>query len=142
MKMVVSDNSINVRPHVRFNGHRRNKSLNLAHIKYDLLKISELYDGYLSPDLGHLPIKLYTSYLDDLKKSEQIFKYTIDDPIMRRHEDTGNRSFTYTFHVQGTPERTPKVLKIHVGIYKNAYSEAERWDYKSDAPWQIEIEWV
>jgi len=142
MKMVVSDNSINVRPHVRFSGHRRNKSLNLAHIKYDLLKISELYDGYLTPDLGELPLKLYRSYLDDLKKAEQIYSYTIDKPESRFHEDTGNRSFTYTFHIQGTPERTPKVLKIHVGIYKNAVGEAELWNYRSEPLWEITVEWV
>jgi hypothetical protein len=121
MKMVVSDNSINVQRHIRFSQPRRQKSLNLAHIKFDLLKISELYDGYLTPELAKLPLELYVPYLEDLKKSNQIFSYTIDEPASRFHTDTGNRSFTYTFHVQGTAERTAKVLKIHVGIYKNFY---------------------
>jgi len=95
--------------------------LNLNHIKFDLLKISELYDGVLTEDLGHLPLNLYNQYLTDLIRDHLIFKYSIEEPEIRVNADTGDRSFTYTINVQNSPERTSKAFKIHVGFYKSAW---------------------
>lgn len=99
----------------------RRAGLNINHIKFDLLKISELYDGVLNENLGHLPLEFYNQYLTDLVKSNYIFGYTIDAPEMRTHEASGDRSFTYTINVQSGAERASKALKIHVGFYKSAW---------------------
>ena len=106
-------------------------SLNLSHIKFDLLKISEIYDGVLAENLGHLPLDLYTKYLNDLVDEHLIYRFEIDIPELREHADSGAQSFTYTFHIQGTPERTAKVLKIHVGLYKSAWPELRRRQLES-----------
>jgi len=94
-------------------------SLNLSHIKFDLLKISEIYDGVLTETLSHLPIRLYEQYLADLVRDQLIHQFRIDEPELRENSDSGVKSFTYTFHIQGNPDRTFKVLKIHVGLYKS-----------------------
>jgi len=99
----------------------RRAGLNINHIKFDLLKISELYDGVLNENLGHLPLEFYNQYLTDLVKGNYIFGYTIDAPEMRTHEASGDRSFTYTINVQSGAERASKALKIHVGLYKSAW---------------------
>lgn len=121
--MVVSDNTINNRPNTRFDNrnYSRRNGLNLSHIKFDLLKISDLYDGVLDENMAMLPTKFYESYLKDLVRDGMIHEYRIEAPELRQHEETGNRSFTYTFHVQSTSDRTAKVLKIHVGLYKSAW---------------------
>jgi hypothetical protein len=100
----------------------RRAGLNINHIKFDLLKISELYDGVLTADLGHLPLEFYNQYLTDLVKSNYIYGYAIDTPEMRRHEASGDRSFTYTVNVQSAADRASKALKIHVGFYKSAWA--------------------
>ena len=128
--MVAYDSMIN-KPNVRFDNRNnynqpRRSSLNLAHIKFDLLKISELYDGVLTEELAMLPTRLYEQYLQDLVRDQYIHEFRIEAPELRANEETGSRSFTYTFHVQGTPERTPKVLKIHVGLYKSAWAPTTR----------------
>lgn len=127
--MDVSNNTL--KQHVKFNrgGDRgynnyqpRRAGLNINHIKFDLLKISELYDGVLDENLGHLPLEFYNQYLTDLVKDRYIFGYTIDTPEMRTHEASGDRSFTYTINVQSGAERASKALKIHVGFYKSAWN--------------------
>lgn len=100
----------------------RRAGLNINHIKFDLLKISELYDGVLTADLGHLPLEFYNQYLTDLVKDNYIHSYTIDTPEMRMHEASGDRSFTYTINVQSAADRASKALKIHVGFYKSAWA--------------------
>lgn len=128
--MDASNNTL--KQHVKFNrgGDRgysnyqpRRAGLNINHIKFDLLKISELYDGVLTEDLGQLPLEFYNKYLTDLVNDRYIYGYTIDAPEMRTHEASGDRSFTYTINVQSGAERASKALKIHVGFYKSA------WDY-------------
>jgi len=128
-KMDASNNTLNNR--VRFERkdrgnynpqyQARRAGLNINHIKFDLLKISELYDGVLTADLGHLPLAFYNQYLTDLCHAGMIYGYAIDLPEMRRHEPTGDRSFTYTINVQSAADRANKALKIHVGFYKSAW---------------------
>jgi hypothetical protein len=128
-KMDASNNTL--KQHVKFNrgGDRGNNGyqqrragLNINHIKFDLLKISELYDGVLNENLGHLPLDFYNKYLTDLCKDGMIYSYAIDTPEMRTHEASGDRSFTYTINVQSAQDRAAKALKIHVGFYKSAWA--------------------
>jgi hypothetical protein len=126
----------NLKQHVRFGSGNNNRGnynnqynqgarrvgLNINHIKFDLLKISELYDGVLTEDLGRMPLDLYNQYLTDLVKDNMIFAYNIDNPEMRTHEASGDRSFTYTVNVQTGQDRASKALKIHVGFYKSAWN--------------------
>jgi hypothetical protein len=126
------DASSNIKQHVKFNrgGDRgynngyqpRRAGLNINHIKFDLLKISELYDGVLTEDLGHLPLEFYNQYLTDLCKDGMIYSYAIDTPELRTHEASGDRSFTYTVNVQSAQDRANKALKIHVGFYKSPWT--------------------
>jgi len=119
----------NIKQHVRFNNRgsnpyqARRAGLNINHIKFDLLKISELYDGVLTEDFGHLPLEFYNQYLTDLVKDSMIHSYTIDAPEMRTHEASGDQSFTYTINIQSAADRASKALKIHVGFYKSAWSQ-------------------
>lgn len=106
-------------------------SLNLSHIKFDLLKISEIYDGVLTEELAYLPVDLYSKYLNDLVADQLIYRFEIDRPELRENSETGAKSFTYTFHIQGTPDRTAKVLKIHVGLYKSAWPALRRWQLET-----------
>jgi len=128
------DASSNIKQHVKFNNRDRNDrgsynphyqprraGLNINHIKFDLLKISELYDSVLTEDLGHLPLEFYNQYLTDLVTGHYIFGYSIDTPEMRVHEASGDRSFTYTINIQSGADRASKALKIHVGFYKSAW---------------------
>jgi hypothetical protein len=127
-KMDASSNTLDRK--VKFNNNReggysgqpRRVGLNINHIKFDLLKISELYDGVLTTELGHLPLDFYNQYLTDLCKAGLIFAYTIDAPELRTHEASGDRSYTYTINVQGGRDRAPKALKIHVGLYKSPWA--------------------
>jgi len=109
--------------HVRFdnrsNYHPRRTGLNVNHIKFDLLKISELYDGVLTDELGELPLRLYNAYLTDLVRDKLVYEYGIDMPEARVHEATGEKSFTYTVHVQSAYDRAFKSLKIHIGCYNS-----------------------
>ena len=105
-----------------YNGQARRVGLNINHIKFDLLKISELYDGVLTEELGHLPLDFYNQYLTDLCKDGMAFAYTIDAPELRTHEASGDRSFTYTINVQSGRDRAAKALKIHVGLYKSPWA--------------------
>ncbi len=122
--MAAYDSTISPRQQVRFDNrgyYNRRTSLNLAHIKFDLLKISEYYDGLLTEQLAMLPVQMYEKYLGDLVSERMIHSFRVEAPELRAHPDTGSKSFTYTFHVQGTPDRTAKVLKIHVGLYKSPW---------------------
>jgi hypothetical protein len=129
-KMDASNNTLNNR--VRFERKDRGNynpqyqprraGLNINHVKFDLLKISELYDGVLTEDLGLLPLDFYNQYLTDLCKDGMIYGYSIDLPELRTHEASGDRSFTYTIYIQSGADRASKALKIHVGLYKSAWA--------------------
>jgi len=91
--------------------------ININDIKYDLLKIAELYDGVLQEGLGHLPTYMFDLYLTDLKNQDWIHGFEIAEAVLKEH------SYTYDVNVQITNDRTPKKLKIHVGLYKSAWHE-------------------
>lgn len=91
--------------------------ININDIKYDLLKISELFDGVLQEGLGHLPADMYQAYLSDLRGNQWIHDYEISEVVLKE------QSYTYDVTIQITPDRTPKKLKIHVGLYKSAWPE-------------------
>lgn len=139
--MDASSNTLN--NHVKFNNDRGNRDnrgpreqrgnynnqyqprragLNINHVKFDLLKISELYDGVLTAELGRLPLEFYNQYLTDLCKADMIYSYSIDNPELRTHEASGDRSFTYTVNIQSGKDRASKALKIHVGLYKSPWA--------------------
>ena len=94
--------------------------ININDIKYDLLKISEIYDGVLQDGLGHLPADMYSLYLNDLCKDGFIHSFEISEFVLKEH------SFTYDVSVRITGDRTPKKLKIHVGLYKSAWPELSK----------------
>lgn len=89
--------------------------ININDIKYDLLKIAELYDGVLQEGLGHLPADMFQSYLSDLRGDQWIYDYDISEIVLKE------QSYTYDVSIQITEDRTPKKLKIHVGLYKSAW---------------------
>lgn len=101
-----------------YNNYNNNVSralININDIKYDLLKIAEIYDGVLQDGLGHLPIKMFSLYLNDLCKDGFIHSFELSEFVLKEH------SFTYDVNVRITGDRTPKKLKIHVGLYKSAW---------------------
>lgn len=91
--------------------------ININDIKYDLLKISELFDGVLQEGLGHLPADMYQAYLSDLRGNQWIHDYEISEIVLKE------QSYTYDVTIQITRDRTPKKLKIHVGLYKSPWPE-------------------
>lgn len=102
------------------NTHHHNVSRAMVHIndvKYDLLKIAEMFDGILQDGLGHLAADMFSKYLEDLKNDRWIHGYEISEVVLKEH------SFTYDVNVQITNDRTPKKLKIHVGLYKSAWPD-------------------
>jgi hypothetical protein len=98
-----------------YTNHVSRAMININDIKYDLLKISELFDGVLQEGLGHMPADMYNAYLDDLRKSDWIHGYEISEIVLKE------QSYTYDITVQITNDRTPKKLKIHVGLYKSPW---------------------
>ena len=86
-------------------------------VKYDLLKIAEIYDGILQDGLGYLAADMFSKYLEDLKKDNWIHGYEISEIVLKEH------SYTYDVNVQITNDRTPKKLKIHVGLYKSVWPD-------------------
>ena len=102
------------------NTHHHNVSRAMVHIndvKYDLLKIAEMFDGILQDGLGHLAADMFSKYLEDLKNDRWIHGYEITEIVLKEH------SFTYDVNVQITNDRTPKKLKIHVALYKSAWPD-------------------
>ena len=91
--------------------------ININDIKYDLLKIAELYDGVLQEGLGHLPADMFLAYLGDMRNDRWIHSYEITEIMLKEH------SYTYDVGIQITNDRTPKKLKIHVGLYKSAWPD-------------------
>ncbi len=106
-----------VKPMNNYTNHVSRAMININDIKYDLLKISELFDGVLQEGLGHLPADMYNAYLNDLRASDWIHGYEISEIVLKE------QSYTYDITVQITNDRTPKKLKIHVGLYKSPWPE-------------------
>lgn len=89
------------------------KRISLQDIKYDLLKIIEPYDGILYGEKTYNRVTdLFDAYLGDLKSSRLIADYTI---LSTEREN----SITLDVAVKLSADRSPKKLKIHVGLYKS-----------------------
>lgn len=88
-------------------------AISLNDIKYDLLKIIEPHDGWLSPGKTKPVRKLFIQYLLDLQHSNLIHDFNIE---------TADRGSTMTFElaIRLAYGRAPKSLKIHVGVYEHA----------------------
>jgi hypothetical protein len=102
------------------NQHQNTVSRAMIHIndiKYDLLKIAEIYDGVLQDGLGNLAADMFNAYLSDLRGSKWIYDYEISEIVLKE------QSYTYDVSIQVTQDRTPKKLKIHVGLYKSPWPE-------------------
>lgn len=91
--------------------------ININDIKYDLLKIAEIYDGILQDGLGHLAADMFQAYLSDMRGDNWIHDYEIGEVVLKE------QSYTYDVSIQITRDRTPKKLKIHVGLYKSPWPE-------------------
>jgi len=119
------DATFNSNNRPRYNNNRNNNSyhnvsralININDVKYDLLKIAEMYDGLLQDGLGHLAADMFSAYLNDLKKDNWIHGFEITEMVLKEF------SFTYDVNVQITGDRTPKKLKIHVGLYNSKWPE-------------------
>jgi len=97
------------------NQHQNQVSRAMIHIndvKYDLLKIAELYDGVLQEGLGHMPADMFNAYLSDLRGEDWVHDFEVSEITLKE------QSYTYDISVQITKDRTPKKLKIHVGLIK------------------------
>ena len=93
--------------------YRRPKRISLQDIKYDLLKIIEPYDGVLHGETTYKRVSdLFSSYLGDLKNWRMIADYTIASTEREN-------SITLDVAVKLSVDRSPKKLKIHVGLYKS-----------------------
>lgn len=95
-------------------------NIHINDIKYDLLKIAEPHDGYMTPELSStddLIVKLFKAYLEDLRKDGYIFSYDVPTITFK---DT---SATYDVVAQITKDRTPKKIKIHVGFYQSPWPD-------------------
>ena len=94
---------------------RINYNANLNDIKYDLLKISEPYDGVLwQEDTADGVVKLFTAYLNDMCRFRNAYKFDVS--YVRKET-----SYTFDIGVQLSPNRSMKKLKIHVGIYQSKW---------------------
>jgi len=97
---------------------RINYNANLNDIKYDLLKITEPYDGVLwENNTADEVVGLFTAYLNDMCRFRNCFKF--DVAYVRK-----NTSYTFDVGIQVSPHRSMKKLKIHVGIYQSNWKAA------------------
>jgi len=94
------------------------KTISLNDIKYDLLKIIEPWDGVLEAKNPRPVRRLFTAYLNDLQKEKMIYDFSIDTA------DRDN-AFTFDVNVKITPTRSPKKLKIHVGIFQAPWVDGQ-----------------
>lgn len=94
-----------------------NNVITVNDIKYDLLKIIEPYDGQLEPNNARPVRYLFVQYLRDLQKEKMIYDFSID---------VTNRDAAITFDViiRLAPNRSPKKLKIHVGLFRLPWCNA------------------
>lgn len=85
-------------------------TVSLNDIKFDLLKIIEPYDGFLETGKPRPVRHLFIQYLNDLQKEKLIYDFSIDTA------DRDN-AITFDVNVRMSPTRSPKKLKIHVGVF-------------------------
>lgn len=91
--------------------------ISLNDIKYDLLKIIEPWDGRLESRTAQPVRKLFIAYLNDLQQEKLIYDFSID---------TTSRENAYTFdiNIRMSLTRSPKKLKIHVGMFQDPWCNA------------------
>lgn len=89
--------------------------IHINDIKYDLLKVAEPWDGVMFEGIEQRPLHLFRCYLQDLVSARMINSFDLPG-----HE-VKDTSITYDVVVQITRDRTPKRIKIHVGLYKSAW---------------------
>ena len=97
----------------------RQDRISINDIKYDLIKIIEPFDGRLAGKSGSEKRveRLFKTYLVDLTKSRQIQDFNIVSSV----RDT---AVTYDVNVKINADRSPKKLKIHVGIFQPPWVDA------------------
>ena len=97
----------------------RQDRISINDIKNDLIKIIEPYDGRLEGKAGSEKRveRLFKTYLVDLTKSRQIQDFNIVSSV----RDT---AVTYDVNVKINADRSPKKLKIHVGIFQPPWVDA------------------
>lgn len=86
-------------------------------IKYDLLKIIEPYDGLLERGKTKPIYHLFVSYLNDLRKAGTIREFNVST-------STRDVATTFDISVRVSADRTPKKLKIHVGVFQAPWCNA------------------
>ncbi len=91
--------------------------ISLNDIKFDLLKIIEPWDGSLERNNPRPVRSLFNAYLNDLQKEKMIYDFSVDT------SDRGN-AFTFDVNIRMSPTRSPKKLKIHVGIFTEPWVSA------------------
>ena len=98
----------------------RQNRISINDVKYDLIRIIEPYDGILeAKSTSELTVKkLFGAYLNDLKDQSKIQDYTITSVI----RDT---AITYDVAVKISADRSPKKLKIHVGIFQSPWIQKQ-----------------
>ncbi len=93
------------------------KTISLNDIKYDLLKIIEPWDGLLEANNPRPVRSLFIQYLNDLQKEKLVYDFSIDTT------DREN-AVTFDVNVRMSPTRSPKKLKIHVGMFTHPWVTA------------------
>ena len=98
----------------------RQNRISINDIKWDLIRIIEPYDGILEnkTESEQVVLKLFKSYLGDLRKQGKIQEFTIVGSI----RDT---AITYDVSVKISADRSPKKLKIHVGIFQSPWVQKQ-----------------
>lgn len=88
-------------------------AISLNDIRYDLLKIIEPHDGWLSPGKTKPVRRLFIQYLLDLQHAKLINDFNVDST------DRG-ATMTFELSIRMTLGKPPKTFKIHVGVYEHA----------------------
>ena len=103
----------------RYNNMRQNR-ISINDIKWDLIRIIEPWDGILEnkPESEQVVLRLFKHYLGDLAKQHKIQDFTIVGSI----RDT---AITYDVAIKISADRSPKKLKIHVGIFQPPWVQKE-----------------
>ena len=98
----------------------RQNRISINDIKWDLIRIIEPYDGILdnTKQSEDTMKHLFQTYLEDLVKVRMIQDYTITSVI----RDT---AIPYDVAVKVSADRSPKKLKIHVGIFQHPWIQKQ-----------------
>ena len=98
----------------------RQTRISINDIKWDLIRIIEPWDGRLeNKQESEQPVlRLFKHYLNDLVKQHKIQDFTIIGSI----RDT---AITYDVAVKIAADRSPKKLKIHVGIFQQPWIQKQ-----------------